>query len=150
MPAGRPTDYDPSYPSQARKLVDLGMTDSEIAQFFDVNPSTVWRWKHEHPEFCVALSAETKEQADEKVVRSLYKRATGFSHEATKVFMPAGATEPVYAPYIEYYPPEVGAAKMWLTNRRHKEWRERLVHSNDPDAPIVPILNVTVSGSGTS
>ena len=145
MPAGRPPDYQPSYPEQAKKLLNLGMTESEIAQFFDVAPVTIWRWKNDHPEFCSALSQESKEQADEKVVMSLYKRATGFSHEAVKVFMPAGASEPVYAPYVEYYPPEVGAAKMWLTNRRHKEWRERLMHSNDPDSPIVPVLNVMVS-----
>lgn len=143
MPAGRPTDYDPAYPLQAEKLVKLGMTDSEIAQFFDINPLTIYRWKAQHEKFCKAL-IRGKAESDDLVEQSLYKRATGFSREGVKIFMPAGATEPVYAPYVEHYPPDPSAAKLWLTNRRPKEWRDRVVHSNDPDAPIVPILNVTV------
>lgn len=143
MPAGRPTDFDPAYIDQARRLVKLGLTDYELGQFFDVSPVTIWRWKDAHPEFCNALRV-SKEEADEIVVQSLYKRATGFSQEAVKIFMPAGAEAPVYAAYVEHFPPDPGAAKMWLTNRKPKEWRDRLVHSNDPDAPIVPVLNVTV------
>ena len=33
--------------------------------------------------------------------------------------------EPVCAPYVQHFPPDVGAAKLWLTNRRPKDWRER-------------------------
>jgi hypothetical protein len=56
----------------------------------------------------------------------LFNRAAGNVRvPAVKIFMPPGATEPVYAPYIEHLPPDVGAAKLWLLNRRPKEWRER-------------------------
>jgi hypothetical protein len=37
------------------------------------------------------------------------RRAVGFEHPAVKIFMPAGAPEPVYAPYMEYHPPDVNA-----------------------------------------
>jgi hypothetical protein len=144
MLRGRPPKYKPEYADQAIRLNKLGMTESEMAQFFEVNPLTIWRWKNEHEDFCKALCALSKEEADEKVVQSLYKRAVGFSREAVKIFMPAGASEPVYASYVEHYPPDPGAAKLWLTNRRPKEWRDRIVHSGDPDSPIVPILTVTV------
>ena len=33
--------------------------------------------------------------------------------------------EPVYAEYVEHVPPDPGAAKMWLTNRRPEQWREK-------------------------
>lgn len=124
MPAGRPTEYTQEYVIQAEKLCRLGMTDPEIAQFFEVDPVTIWRWKNAHPEFCKALE-RGKKSADDLVERSLWRRATGYSHNAVKIFMPAGATEPVYAEYVEHLPPETGAAKLWLTNRRPDIWRDR-------------------------
>ena len=39
--------------------------------------------------------------------------------------MPAGADEPVYAPYMEHYPGDVGAQKNWLFNRQRDRWKER-------------------------
>ena len=53
-----------------------------------------------------------------RVERSLYERANGYSYDAVKIFMPAGAKKPVYAPYIEHVPPDVTAAIFWLKNRR--------------------------------
>jgi hypothetical protein len=51
------------------------------------------------------------------VERSLYARANGFHYEAVKIFMPAGAKTPVYAPYVEYVPPDTTAAIFWLKHR---------------------------------
>ena len=39
--------------------------------------------------------------------------------------MPAGADAPVYAPYVEHHPPNVGAAKIWLNNRQPERWRDK-------------------------
>jgi hypothetical protein len=39
------------------------------------------------------------------------------THDAVKIFMPAGAKKPVYAPYVEHVPPDVTAAIFWLKNR---------------------------------
>ena len=39
--------------------------------------------------------------------------------------MPAGATEPVYAPYVEHYPPDTNAALGWLSRRQPGLWKER-------------------------
>lgn len=143
MVAGRPTNYQVTYAKQAEKLVKLGMTDAEIAQFFEVAPVTLWRWKNDHPKFCSSM-ARHKDEADEVVVQSLFKRAVGYSYDAVKIFMPGGADAPVYAPYVEHVPPDTNAARLWLTNRRAKDWKDRIMHSNDPDSPIVPVLNVTV------
>jgi hypothetical protein len=44
---------------------------------------------------------------------------------AVKIFMPAGAAAPVYAPYTEHYPPDTTAASLWLRNRQPSKWRDR-------------------------
>jgi hypothetical protein len=54
-----------------------------------------------HPAFGEALKLGKKE-ADERVERSLYSRAVGYHYDAVKIFLPYGATEPVYAPYVEH------------------------------------------------
>lgn len=123
-PVGRPTDYKPTYPIEAKKLCALGLTDVEIAQFFEVNPLTIYRWKHEYPKFCKAMQ-RGKKLADDVVEKSLYKRATGFAQESVKIFMPAGASEPVYADFVEKFPPDTQAARLWLINRRPEKWRDR-------------------------
>jgi hypothetical protein len=34
-----------------------------------------------------------------------------------KIFMPAGAKTPIYAPYVEHVPPDATAAIFWLKKR---------------------------------
>ena len=121
---GRPSDYKDSFPEQARKLCCLGATDQELADFFDVDVRTIYRWKHEHDAFCQALKAG-KDEADERVERSLYQRAIGYEQDEVKIFMPAGADEPVYAPYRAKVAPDTTAAIFWLKNRRSKDWRDK-------------------------
>ena len=64
-------------------------------------------------------------QADANVAESLYRRSLGYEHLATKIFMPAGATEPVYAPYVEKFAPDTTAALGWLSRRQPERWKER-------------------------
>lgn len=129
MPAGRPTDYKPEYVQQAEKLCNLGATDEEIADFFDVDVRTVYRWKNAHPEFCQALNIG-KDVADARVERSLFQRAVGYRQDAVKIFMPASASEPVYAPYVENIAPDTTAAIFWLKNRKRDEWRDKSEHEH--------------------
>lgn len=121
---GRPTAYRKEYARQAEKLCLLGATDQEIADFFEVDARTIYRWKHSHADFCQALIVG-KEFLDDRVERSLYMRAVGYEQEEVKIFMPAGAPEPVYAPYRAKVAADVGAAKLWLTNRRGDIWRDK-------------------------
>lgn len=121
---GRPTDFKPKFVEQARKLCELGATDMELAEFFGIEVRTLYRWKHDHQDFCQALIAG-KDACDNRVERSLYNRAVGYSFPAVKIFMPAGAEAPVYAPYTEHVPPDTGAAMNWLKNRRGDQWREK-------------------------
>ena len=123
MAGGRPSSYEPEFAKDAEKLCMLGATDLDVAQFFEVDVRTVYRWKIDYPEFCQALKSG-KEVADDLVEDRLFKRATGYSHDAVKVFMPANALAPVYAPIVEHHPPDTTAAIFWLKNRRPERWRD--------------------------
>jgi hypothetical protein len=65
-----------------------------------------------------------KEEANTRTDRSLYQRANGYNYNAVKIFMPAGAKKPVYAPYVEHIPPDPSSAIFWLKNRDPEHWRD--------------------------
>ena len=121
---GRPSLFREEYVTQATKLYNLGATDSDVADFFQVTEKTINRWKHDYPAFADAMRL-AKEEADKRVEQSLYRRALGFEHDAVKIFMPAGATEPVYAHYRNIVPPDTTACIFWLKNRKPTEWRDK-------------------------
>lgn len=121
----RPTLYKDAYAKQARHLAELGATDQEVADFFEVDVRTIYRWKHDHDEFCQSLKVG-KEVADERVERSLYQKAIGYEQDEVKIFMPGGAESPVYAPYRAKIAPDTTAAIFWLKNRRSQEWRDKV------------------------
>lgn len=123
MAVGRPTEYDPSYVELAATLALNGATDDEIADEIGVSVRTIARWYGKYPEFRQAVKYG-KERADERVERSLYHRAVGFEMDTVKIGFFEGS--PVFAEHREYYPPDVGAAKMWLTNRKGDEWRDKV------------------------
>lgn len=119
---GRPSAFKPEYVEQGRKLAALGATDREIADFFKVAESTLYLWKNTHPLFSEALKVG-KAPADARVEQSLYRRATGYSFDAQKIFQYEG--QPVTVPYVEHVPPDVTACIFWLKNRVPEEWRDK-------------------------
>ncbi|MBY8826373.1 helix-turn-helix domain-containing protein [Sphingomonas colocasiae] len=119
---GRPTLYRAEMAEQARKLCELGATDFELADFFDVDVRTIHRWKHSQPEFAAALRVG-KDIADDRVERAYYNRAIGYSYVAEKIFQHQGKV--LRADYVEHMPPDSSAAFNWLRNRRPEQWRDR-------------------------
>lgn len=135
----RPSKYKPEYAAQAAKLCLLGATDVEIADFFEVDVRTVYRWKAEFDEFCQALKS-AKEVADERVERSLYSRANGYEHDEVDIRVVGG--EIVQTPLRKYYPPDTTAAIFWLKNRRPAQWRDRVetaLTNADGGAPNIEV-----------
>lgn len=130
---GRPTLYKAEYAEQARRLALLGQTDAEMADFFGVSEATFHRWKHAHKDFCESIK-EGKAGADAKVAAALYQRAVGYSHPDVHVSNYQG--EITVTPLTKHYPPDTGAAFIWLKNRQPDKWRDRIEHQAD----------VTVSG----
>lgn len=147
---GRPSAYRPEFAAQAAKLCALGATDVELADFFGVSIRTLDGWKVRHEEFLRALKA-SKEEADNRVERSLFQRATGYTHDAVKIFMPAGAKKPVFAEYREHVPPDTTACIFWLKNRRREEWRDKVDHEHaGPNGGAIPVATVDASKLSTA
>lgn len=124
-PAGRPTKYRTEYAQAAYEFALVGATDKQLAEMFGVNPDTIVEWRKVHPEFSESVRAG-KLVADAKVAKALFERATGYQHDAVKIFMPAGATAPVYAPYVEHFAPDTAALQFWLKNRQPEIWRDKV------------------------
>ena len=64
-----------------------------------------------------------------RVERSLYQKANGYSYDAVKIFMPAGAKKPVYAPYVEHVPPDTTAAIFSAAARAFPPMRDKFLPS---------------------
>ncbi|MFZ4539930.1 hypothetical protein [Propionivibrio sp.] len=132
---GRPTKYKPEFAERAYKLCLLGMTDSELANHFEVCESTIYEWKNGFPEFSESLTSG-KEDADGNVARSLYQRATGYSHPDVSVNVVNG--EVILTNLTKHYPPETGAAKLWLINRQPRKWKDRVEIKEDINLNVFP------------
>lgn len=126
---GRPSKYQPSFVVQAKKLAELGATDREVADFFEVDERTLNRWKHEHEDFCQSLRVG-KEAADARVIQSLYRKAIGYEQDAVKIAVNAQG-EVTQVPFIERHAPDTTAAIFWLKNRASADWRDKIDHSVD-------------------
>lgn len=133
MAGGRPTAFKKEFIEQARKLCRLGSTDEDLADFFKVSIRTISNWKSEHAEFLRALKGG-KEEADDRVERSLYQKAVGYTHDAVHFSSFQGAV--TATPYREHVPPDTTAAIFWLKNRRKESWRDRQELTGADGAPL--------------
>jgi len=123
---GRPTKYKEEYARQAYKLCLIGYTDKDLAEFFDVSESTITVWKAKYEDFSASIK-DGKAVTDANVAEKLYHRAIGYSHEETHVSNYQGQI--TLTPLIKHYPPETGAAFIWLKNRQPRFWREKVESS---------------------
>jgi hypothetical protein len=142
---GRPTAYKPEYAEQARKLCELGATDIELADFFKVSIRTISNWQTRYPEFLQALKVG-KDVADERVERSLYQKAIGYTFDSVKVFQYQGV--PLEVPVREHVPPDTTAMIFWLKNRRKDQWRDRHEHTGADGGPLLQTVAVYVPDNG--
>ena len=125
--------YKPEFVEQARRMCQLGATDEELAEHFEVCVRTIYRWRNTHEEFAEAVVVG-KEHADARVERALYSRAVGCSVERTKVFKSASDPKPVYATYTHHFPPDPNAALHWLRVRQPRKWQIHEEVKSDPTA----------------
>lgn len=144
---GRPAKYQAAFARQAEKLCALGATDEDLAEFFSVSIRTISNWKAQYEDFLQALKGG-KEKADDRVERSLYQRAVGYTFDSEEVRVLRDGTI-VRVPTREHCPPDVTAQIFWLKNRRSDEWRDKQnhEHTGKDGAPLVPVINVRVGES---
>src|ERR1700677_2671292 len=119
---GRPPSYKAAFAVQAKEWCERGATDAEIARNLNVTTTTLYRWKTQYLDFCQALKSG-KDVADERIERSLYHKAIGYTFESEKIFQHDG--EIIRAKTIEHVPPDTTACVFWLKNRRPDQWRDK-------------------------
>lgn len=133
---GRPTKYREEYNIQAYKLCLLGHTDAEMAEFFEVDVSTIHRWKIDYPEFCDSIK-RGKEIADMDVAEKLLERAQGavvvrqqaikmkdtqYNHEGKKI---SEEERIEVVNLVHQEAPDTTALIFWLKNRKSSQWRDK-------------------------
>ena len=114
--------YKKEYAEQAFKLCLLGAKDTELADFFDVQESTLNNWKKAHPEFMESLKSG-KIKADSEVSNSLYNRARGY--EVTEVREEKSEDGFKEVKTRKHVAADATSAIFWLKNRQPKKWRDK-------------------------
>jgi hypothetical protein len=108
----------------------MGGTIDQLADAFRVSISTIYQWQNNYPAFAEACRVG-RDMADARVERSYYERAVGYERDAIKIFMPAGAKKPVYAPYREHVPAEPRCGEFWMTRRNPEKWGQHAPADGD-------------------
>lgn len=129
-PGGRPSKFGSIDMRQIKFLYLAGWDDVQVAAFIDITPRTLENWKRRYKEFFQAIKGWKKE-ADERVERSLYTRATGYTVPEEQVFQHQG--DIVRAQTVKHYAPDVTAQIFWLKNRQPDRWREKIDHEHTGD-----------------
>ena len=114
-------NLEPDIVERAYKLSLLGLIDDELAIAFGVTKTTIQNWRKTHPDFDEAVQ-RGKDEADTKVVESLFKRACGFEiQEIEETDGVKGTTRKITKKQIA---PDTTACIFWLKNRQSALWRD--------------------------
>ena len=135
---GRPPGISRAKKQQIIELLAHGLTEEKIAEILEVNKLTIWRTKKDR-EFCNAVLI-SKDTADKEVVKSLYLSAIGYSHPEEKVFCHDGKI--VVHNTTKQYPPNVGAATLWLINRQRADWRKEIQKEENRPGTKPPLIRL--------
>lgn len=135
---GRPTLFKREYVEVGRRLALLGLTNDEMARFFNVGATTFDRWLATHAEFRCAVN-ESKAVADGSVASRLFERAIGSTYTETSEVQDATGSVVSRTVDTKHLPANVTAQIFWLKNRQPDKWRDRIEHQadvtlNTPDA----------------
>ena len=117
--------FKADYCAQAEKLCSLGATDEDLIAFFGITKTNLDAWKERHDDFRKSVLT-SRDHADKDVERSLFERATGYSHPEDKVFANSG--KPLVVPTTKHYPPDPTSMMFWLKNRQPTRWRDKVDH----------------------
>lgn len=116
----------------------LGATDEDLAHLLKVTIHTIDHWKRHKPAFMKAIK-RGKAIATQKVEKSFFERATGYTHDETivlpnrvkiygeengKKILIEERTEPLFVRVKKHYPPDSYAAHKWLTAQDRENWAD--------------------------
>lgn len=81
LKAGRPTKYNAHWATKmAGLMAGHGMSDPEMAKEMGIAESTLYKWRHDFPEFATALD-EGKDDINRLVEASIVKSALGYTFD---------------------------------------------------------------------
>lgn len=120
-PVGRPSKKGDIDLQQLYRMAAAGLTECQMAQVIGISRASLSEYKKD-PAYQETLK-KGKAISDDRVVRSLFERATGYEHEAEEIKV-IGA-DVVRVPVIKHYPPDPTAMIFWLKNRKPDDWRDK-------------------------
>lgn len=138
---GRPTKFDKAQMLLIEYMAKEGKTDKEMAEAVGVTERTINNWKKDYPQYFQPLK-DWKAEADEKVERALYQRATGYVTKDTKMFCHEGMI--VAEDYEKHYPPDPTSMIFWLKNRNPQKWRDKI------DVAQTGEININIDGDDSN
>lgn len=100
-----------------------GLTDEQLAQKMDINPSTLYDWKKKYSKISEALK-KGKEIVDIQVENALLKRALGYDYQEEKIEK-SDKDGVKIVQTLKHIPPDTTAQIFWLKNRRPDKWRDK-------------------------
>lgn len=110
-----------------KAIPECGFTDEEVAKFYGVDVRTISRWKKEYPTWFDSFK-RIKNIKDAKVEKSLFERATGYSHPDVHISNYKGRISVTNV--IKHYPPDPTSMIFWLKNRQKDKWRDKQEHDH--------------------
>lgn len=149
---GRPSSFLSEYVERAYEACLLGATDAELAAYFGVAESTLYKWKNDHPEFSEAIK-RGKAPADAAVATAFFNRATGaewVEEQAIKLKSiqykdGKKVSEEERVEVVEVTrraPPDTTAGIFWLKNRKPSAWRDKqdVEHTGPEGGPMEVVI----------
>ena len=128
------------------------MTDAQIAKEFGIKPQTLVEWLKRYPSLAASLK-DGRANPNQRVIRSLYSKAIGYTHERRKtvhktvtnivgLVIQEEVTETIEEMHI---PPSDVACIYWSKNRMPKEWRDRPIEAGSIDTAGVEKFLTAIS-----
>ena len=116
----------------------------DLADFFGVDVTTIDNWKNNHPSFFGSIR-QGKVVADANVASSLYERSLGVTCSEEKEVVTTerdGESRTIKTATKKEYPPDTQAMRLWLLNRRPRQWSEtHHVKVETEDQKLIVILS---------
>ena len=119
--AGQPSKKELIDLTFIEALYSFNVIDEQICELLGITRQTLDNWKEDEKFF--AAIKRGKKISNDRVVKSLFERATGYDHPEDDIRVID--KEIVTTPTIKHYPPETAAMIFWLKNRDREHWRDK-------------------------
>ena len=134
---GSPSLYKPDHVRMVFWLALAGMTEYEMSNILGISEDTFTLWKKTRPEFLQAVQSGRMEAVG-VAAHSLFRVATGYSHDAVKLIpnrvkeydpdtgkIRKEYTTVIHEPYTKIYPPNVTALLKFLAAKYPEVWGDK-------------------------